>query len=95
VTLEIHAREVPLLPDVIELVSSHQVGGLKANRLALELLVEDQGDDDEARRTRLYDPQTSGGLLLLVREAETGGAAPVVGGREGPSAVPSPQDRSR
>jgi selenide,water dikinase len=70
VTLEIHAREVPLLPGAIELAVSDQAGGLKANRLAFELLVDYQGDLDEARRALLYDPQTSGGLLLLVPESE-------------------------
>ena len=70
-TLEIHARELPLLPDALALALAHQAGGLKANRLAFELLVEYQGDLDEARRALLYDPQTSGGLLLLVPDAET------------------------
>jgi selenide,water dikinase len=32
--------------------------------------VEYQGDLDEGRRALLYDPQTSGGLLLLVPEDE-------------------------
>ncbi len=47
-TLEIHAGELPLLPDAIDLAASHQAGGLKANRLAFESLVEYQGDIDEA-----------------------------------------------
>jgi selenide,water dikinase len=70
-TLEIHAREIPHLPGALELALAHQAGGLKANRLAFELLVEHRGNLDEARRALLYDPQTSGGLLLLVSEAET------------------------
>ena len=69
-TLEIHARELPLLPGALDLVASHQAGGLKANRLAFELFVEYQGDVDESLRALLYDPQTSGGLLLLVPAAE-------------------------
>jgi selenide,water dikinase len=79
-TLEIHAGEVPLLPGAIELAPDHQAGGLKANRLAFELLVESQGDIDEARRALLYDPQTSGGLLLLVPESESEALVRVVGG---------------
>jgi selenide,water dikinase len=71
ITLEIHAREVPVLQGALELALAHQAGGLKANRLAFELLVEYQGPLDEARRALLYDPQTSGGLLLLVPERET------------------------
>ncbi len=70
-TLEIHARDLPLLPDAIDLAVSHQAGGLKANRLAFERLAEYRGDLDEACRALLYDPQTSGGLLLLVPEGET------------------------
>jgi selenide,water dikinase len=71
VTLEIDAHELPLLPGAIELAVAHQAGGLKANRLAFELLVEYQGEPDEAHRALLFDPQTSGGLLLLVPETET------------------------
>jgi selenide,water dikinase len=71
VTLEIHARELPVLPGAIELALAHQAGGLEANRLAFGPRVEYQGDLDEARRSLLFDPQTSGGLLLLVPEPET------------------------
>jgi selenide,water dikinase len=70
ITLEIYAYEVPVLPGAIGLAVSDQAGGLKANRLAFELLVEYQGDLDEAHRALLYDPQTSGGLLLLVPEPD-------------------------
>ncbi len=70
IRLEIDAGELPLLPEAEELAASHQAGGLKANRLAFELLVEYRGHPDEARRAILFDPQTSGGLLLLVPEAE-------------------------
>jgi selenide,water dikinase len=70
VTLEILASEVPLLPEVIALAASHQAAGLRANRLAFEPHVDDR-DLDGALRAVLYDPQTSGGLLLLVPPAET------------------------
>jgi selenide,water dikinase len=68
VTLEVLSGEVPVLPGAIDLALRHQAGGLKANRLGFELLVEYQGDVDEAHRALLFDPQTSGGLLLLVPE---------------------------
>ena len=80
VTLEIHARELPLLPDAAALAVSHQAGGLKANRLAIEGLVEYQGDLDEGRRALLYDPQTSGGLLLLVPEDQAPALLETLGG---------------
>jgi selenide, water dikinase len=65
VTLEIDARELPLLPDALALALHHQAGGLKANRLAFEPDVEYEGPLDDGVRALLYDPQTSGGLLLL------------------------------
>jgi selenide,water dikinase len=72
ISLEIEAGELPVLPSALELAGSHQAGGLKTNRLAFERLVEYRGDVDEARRNLLFDPQTSGGLLLLIPEAESG-----------------------
>jgi selenide,water dikinase len=69
-TLEIELKALPLLPGALELADAHQSGGLKANRAAFEPLVEYGGRAEAARRTLLYDPQTSGGLLLLVPETE-------------------------
>ena len=70
-TLEIHARELPLLPTVRGLGPLNQAGGLKANRLAFEPMVDYRGEVDEGLRLVLFDPQTSGGLLLLVPEDAT------------------------
>ena len=39
-TLEIHARELPLLPGALALAARYQAGGLKANRREFEPLVE-------------------------------------------------------
>jgi selenide,water dikinase len=63
-TLEIELKALPLLPGALELADAHQAGGLKANRAAFEALVEYGGRAEAARRTLLYDPQTSGGLLI-------------------------------
>jgi selenide,water dikinase len=65
VTLELDAAALPSLPGARELASDHQPGGLKANRRQYEPLVEYATPPDEATRALLYDPQTSGGLLLL------------------------------
>jgi selenide,water dikinase len=69
VTLEIRARDLPLLPRALELAPRFQPGGLRANRKEFEPLVDYQGAPEEALRALLFDPQTSGGLLLAVPEA--------------------------
>jgi selenide,water dikinase len=66
VSLEIHAADLPLLPFALELASAFQAGGLRANRAAFEPKVKGGGGLDERLRALLYDPQTSGGLLMLV-----------------------------
>ena len=61
---------------------STRPGGLKSNRAEFEPRVEYGGRAEAARRALLYDPQTSGGLLLLVPEAETDAlVAPLEGAR--------------
>ena len=61
--------------------SSSRRAGLKANRQAFEPRVEYGGRAEEARKALLYDPQTSGGLLLLVPEAEVPALFARVAGR--------------
>jgi selenide,water dikinase len=67
-TLEIEASLVPLLPQALELVPRFQARGLKANRRQFEPLVEFHAPLDPALQALLFDPQTSGGLLLLAPE---------------------------
>ncbi len=69
-TLEIEAAALPLLPGARELAPSFQAGGLKANRRQFEPDVEYAARPEEALAALLFDPQTSGGLLLLVPAAE-------------------------
>jgi selenide,water dikinase len=69
-TLEIEAAALPLLPGALDLAPRFQPAGLRANRRAFEPLVEVHGRLPEALATLLFDPQTSGGLLVLVPEAE-------------------------
>jgi selenide,water dikinase len=66
VTLELRALELPLLPHALELALEHQAGGLKANRRAYEPSVEWLRRPEPALEALLFDPQTSGGLLLCV-----------------------------
>jgi selenide,water dikinase len=72
-TLELELRALPLLPGALGLAERFQAAGLKANRRAFEPGVDYSGRTEEARKALLYDPQTSGGLLLLVPESELDG----------------------
>ncbi len=71
-TLSFDAGALPLLPDALVLASDFQSGGLHANRRQYEPLVSYEGPVAEAHRILFYDPQTSGGLLILLgpRSAE-------------------------
>jgi selenide,water dikinase len=72
-TLEIRAADLPLLPGAHALAPRFQPAGLKANRRQFEATVEYRVDPGEQMKALLYDPQTSGGLFLLVPESEAGG----------------------
>lgn len=66
VSLELELAALPLLPGALELAPRFEPGGLKSNRRQFEPQLEDRAAPDAARRTLLFDPQTSGGLLLPV-----------------------------
>jgi selenide,water dikinase len=68
VTLQIDAGELPLLPGARELTRRFQPGGLKANRKEFEPLVRYGREPETERQVLLFDPQTSGGLLLALDE---------------------------
>jgi selenide, water dikinase len=66
-TLEIEASRLPLLPGVLELALRYRPRGLTANQRQFAPLVSfPNGPPEEALQALLYDPQTSGGLFLLV-----------------------------
>jgi selenide,water dikinase len=69
-TLEIRAGDLPLLPHAAALAPRYQPAGLKANRKQFEPGVEYRSDPGEPLKALLYDPQTSGGLFLLVPPEE-------------------------
>ena len=70
VGLALHARRVPLLHGALDYAAAGLTpGGLTRNRAHRESQVEADGVDP-ALLTLLYDPQTSGGLLAAVPEAE-------------------------
>ncbi len=69
-TLEIRAKALPLLPSALELAPSFQPSGLQANRRQFGPHVRFAAPElDASLQALLFDPQTSGGLLLLVPEA--------------------------
>ena len=72
VSLRIVAERVPLLPGAIECVrQGHVPGGLKNNRDFAECTVTYAPSVPEDVRTLLFDPQTAGGLLIAVAEADS------------------------
>jgi selenide,water dikinase len=68
ISLEIEASSLPLLPHARELAERFQPKGLLANRRQFEPQIAYARPLDEAALALLFDPQTSGGLLLLVPE---------------------------
>jgi selenide,water dikinase len=66
VTLRIDASAVPLLNGVRELTKGNRPGGLASNLEHFEGGVAAAAGIDEDRLWLMYDPQTSGGLLLAV-----------------------------
>ena len=73
VTLEIAAAALPLLPLAAELAARFQPAGLKANRRHFEAGVEYGAELSDALGALVFDPQTSGGLLLVLPEASASG----------------------
>jgi selenide, water dikinase len=73
VTLRIEANKVPILPGALECIRQGFVpAGLNNNRDFAECLVNYEEDVPQELRTILYDPQTAGGLLISVAEADAG-----------------------
>jgi selenide,water dikinase len=69
VTLEIDAASIEFLPGAVEYAEQGALpGGLKNNRAFAECAVTVKGEINEAVLALLYDPQTSGGLLISVPE---------------------------
>jgi selenide,water dikinase len=67
VTVEIDHRSVPLLPGALDAAREGMIpGGLKNNREFLGDCVAFAPGVPEENRTLLYDPQTSGGLLIAI-----------------------------
>jgi selenide,water dikinase len=76
VTLTIRAAAVPLFAGVLDLVSRNRSGGMASNQEHFARGVGVGGQISETLRDLLFDPQTSGGLLVAVAEEH---AQPLVG----------------
>ncbi len=73
VTLEIVIERVPRLDGALDAIALGAIpAGLRANREYAECVVSDAPSSEihEELRTLMYDPQTSGGLLISVAEGE-------------------------
>jgi selenide,water dikinase len=69
VSAEIRVGEIPLIDGAMECVRAGYIpGGLNANREFAECIVSYEGDISDELKTLLFDPQTSGGLLIAVAE---------------------------
>ena len=67
VSAEIYANRLPLLDGAIECVRAGYIpGGLNANREFAECVVDYKDKISEEMKALLFDPQTSGGLLIAV-----------------------------
>lgn len=74
VTIAIDAAAVPVIPGVLEMVGQNKSGGMNTNREHFGPGV-DLGTNVSAElRDLLFDPQTSGGLLLAVSGATASSA---------------------
>src|SRR5204862_4166666 len=70
VTLNIDSKSVPLLPDVLELISQGMLTrGDKNNRVYVGETVKIQSDVSSEMQSALFDPQTAGGLLISLPRA--------------------------
>ncbi len=69
-TLRFDAAQLPLLPGALELAPTSESRGLKSNRATFAPQVAFEDGFDPRLEPILFDPQTSGGLLLLVPGAQ-------------------------
>jgi selenide, water dikinase len=71
VTLEIESARVPLLAGALDAIRAGAIpGGLRNNREFASRAVDVATEIDGALLDLLYDPQTSGGLLISLSEAD-------------------------
>jgi selenide,water dikinase len=66
VTIEIDSKALPIIPGVLDMAAQNKSGGMKTNREHFENGMEYCSEIPDSVRDLLFDPQTSGGLLISV-----------------------------
>jgi selenide, water dikinase len=66
VTIAVDARSLPVIGGVLGMVSQNKSGGMNTNREHFGPEIDFGGEVPEDLRDLLFDPQTSGGLLVAV-----------------------------
>jgi selenide, water dikinase len=66
VTIEIDSKSLPVIPGVLEMAATNRSGGMNTNRVHFATGVEFRGGVSEDLQDVIFDPQTSGGLLISV-----------------------------
>jgi selenide,water dikinase len=96
VTLTLEAGMLPVFTGVLAIAAANRSGGLASNEAHFQAGVAVAGGVDADRRVILYDPQTSGGLLIAAsadaadRVGEALAAAGVKAARIGTAGEPLP-----
>lgn len=66
VTLALDAAALPLIPGVVEMVAANKSGGMGTNRQHFEAGIDFGAEVAAELKDLVFDPQTSGGLLVSV-----------------------------
>jgi selenide,water dikinase len=66
VTIEIDSKALPIIPGVLEIAAQNRSGGMNTNREHFSPGIEFLAGVPDDRRDIVFDPQTSGGLLVSV-----------------------------
>jgi selenide,water dikinase len=82
-SIELDHRRLPILDGAMDYSSKgHRAGGLENNREFFSPHVVWNGKVPEAHQDILFDPQTSGGLLIFVSEADCAGLIDALGAED-------------